>query len=59
VGQAVLCETCFNTDDASNLIAQKVLKAPDTEISEGGEATPDHILKIAAAISERHDATEH
>jgi hypothetical protein len=59
VAQVPLCESCYNSDDVSNVITRKVLKAPDLEISEGGEATLEHVLEIAAAESERPNATEH
>jgi hypothetical protein len=29
------------------------------EISEGGKATSEHVLEIAAALSEKDKATEH
>jgi hypothetical protein len=54
-----LCETCFCTDPTSDVLIQKIWKAPDLEIQDGGEASMQHILEISAALSERHDATEH
>jgi hypothetical protein len=54
-----VCEACFTSDDTPNVIARKVMGVIDLKISEGGEASREQVRNIAAALSERQDATEH
>ena len=57
--QVPICESCFSSDDPTSALVRKWLNAPDLEISEGGEATAEHVANIASAMSEKDDATKH
>ena len=57
--QVPICESCFSFDEAGSSIVRKWLNAPDLKITEGGEATAEHVANIASALSEKDDATKH
>jgi hypothetical protein len=54
-----LCEACFCADQKQDVLIRKLWKAPDLVIHNGGQASMEHILEIAAVVAEKDKATEH